>query len=240
MSEPKQITFRDLSKTKSDELDTLEVWVMNRTANVKRSSGNISLNVKVEGEDMALNIPNTWIPICLTNDVSASVIVKSPNFRRACNEGLITIHDADECVEFMQKADAQEELNRLRNLNKEEENQIQMQISMANANNFSSESEVNIGDASKNDPAEARIATAEQASLAGGDSSAVGVLIMVVQVLNDENMREPDRMNYLRTNVKKLKLKDLNYIVKRSTNASIQAWAREAATEKKKIAIQDA
>jgi hypothetical protein len=240
MSEPKEIAFRDLSKLKSDELEALEVWVMNRTANVKQSSGNIALNVKVDGDDLALNIPSTWIPICLTNEVSAPIIIRSPNFRRAYNEGLVTIHDSEECVAYMKRPDAQEEMTRLKNLHKEEENQIQMQVQMARTTNFSSETEIDIGDAGKNNPAEARIASVEQASLAGGDSSAVGVLTMVVQILNDEGMRDPDRMNYLRTNASKLKIKDLQYILKKSTNASIQGWAREAINEKKRTAIQEA
>jgi hypothetical protein len=231
-AEPKQIEFRELSKLKTEELDSMEVWVINRTANVKPSSGIIALNVRVDGEDLGLNIPSTWIPICITNEVSASVVVRSPNFRRAYNEGLFTIHDPEECVEYMRQPDAQEEMNRLRNLHKEEENKIQLQVAMTRPNNFSSESEIDIGDAGKVDPSQARIKDAEQASLAGGDATAVGVLTMVVQILNDEGMRDTDRMNWFRTNSGKLRIVDYQYIVKKSTNQSIQEWARSSLAAK--------
>jgi uncharacterized protein YerC len=219
--EPKKITFAELRGSKDLKLE--EVWVMNRTAHMKKSSGIIALNVRVEGEDHGVSVPDTWIPWCLTDFVGADVLAASVNFRRAVNEGIITLHDSEECRTFMEDADAIEELNRLKNRFVKEEQLIQTNMALQSPSKFSSEAEVETG--STVDLAAQRLETADQAATAGAPE-AIGVLVMIVQVMDDPSMPDTQKSNYLRTNVQKFKKVDFNYIIKKSTNNSIQNWAR--------------
>lgn len=206
----------------SDRIKFEEIWVLNKTSVTEDKPGSVLFSVKVDGDEQSIIIPSTWIPINLTDQVPADVLASSPNFRKVINSGRLTMHYAEDCIRFMQDKDAQAELNRI----KEVDNQLQNII-----NTGSYDEGIKIDVVSQNENAaplnkENRISSIASARELG-DPKALGVLMLVYQVMNDSEITAVAKMNTLRTNRPKMNKIDLKYIMETSEDVNIQNWAKK-------------
>lgn len=213
----RQLKLADLLR--SEHIKYEEIWVLNRTSETEPKPGTVIFTVKVDGDETAVTVPSTWIPINLTDQVPADILAAAPNFRKVVNSGRLTIHVSEDCVKFMNDQDARRELSRIN----ETSQQIQ---NVVNTGEF--EDGVKIDVASEAKETEMKIDN-RIASLAAakelGDPKALGVLFLVFQLLNDEETDAVTKMNSLRINLSKMNKSDLKYIMERSEDENIQVWA---------------
>jgi hypothetical protein len=104
-----------------DDKNIKEVWILNVTGNknvaVKGPKGVIALDVKnrSDGSSTLVEIPPTWVPICLTDQVPKQMLSDSPKFRSILSGGYIKLLDPDAVHQLMQDPEVQEEINSIRN-----------------------------------------------------------------------------------------------------------------------------
>jgi hypothetical protein len=107
-TEPKEISIRDLQKNPNKE--SMSIWAMNRSdRDGSQERGRVFISMRINDEDQDIEIPNTWIPFPLSEIIPAADLIKSPSFLRNVASGLITLHDAEECEEFMKQPEAKKE-----------------------------------------------------------------------------------------------------------------------------------
>lgn len=86
----KRIKTLNISELESKSIK--EVWISNETDQPK---GLIALEVKntADGSPTVVNIPSTWVPICLTDQVPKKMLLDSPKFRAIISGGYIKLLD---------------------------------------------------------------------------------------------------------------------------------------------------
>lgn len=96
--------------------DSGPVFVVNRTAGVKR--GDVFLTVarpNGNGSD-SVNIPSTWIPVDLTSVIKRSQLLNDNNFRQAVTVGMLQlVHPDDAASLFNDSKEARQEFQRIAN-----------------------------------------------------------------------------------------------------------------------------
>lgn len=96
--------------------DSGPVFVVNRTAGVKR--GDVFLVIarpNGNGSD-SVNIPSTWIPVDLTSVIKRSQLLNDNNFRQAVTMGMLQlVHPEDAAALFEQSKEARQEFQRIAN-----------------------------------------------------------------------------------------------------------------------------
>lgn len=88
------------------------IFVKNATS---KPSGTIHLSIvdPSSGKRYPLNIPKTWIPICLNDRLSKSMIEGSFDLRQCIANGALKLVDSEEALKMMQEPDAKAELERV-------------------------------------------------------------------------------------------------------------------------------
>lgn len=106
----KEISLREVvAQNRHDE-----IWVTNITKGDRR--GNVFFTVaNAQGtrEDQ-VNVPATFIPINLTNQVTRDQLLGSSSFRKAVNHGLIRLITPEDAEKFMQEEDSKREWEAVR------------------------------------------------------------------------------------------------------------------------------
>jgi hypothetical protein len=86
------------------------IYVLNRS----NPRGNVTVTVfRPDGSPYLITVPKTWIPICVTDQVSHETIRVSDDFRRNVQIGMLQLLPVAEAKQKLQDKDAQEELERL-------------------------------------------------------------------------------------------------------------------------------
>lgn len=87
------------------------IYVMNRSSNPR---GNVTITCfRPDGNPFLITIPKTWVPICVTDQVSPETVKNSDDFRRQLQNGMLQLLSLDEAKERLSDPDAEEELTRL-------------------------------------------------------------------------------------------------------------------------------
>jgi len=90
--------------------DNKPIYVRNRT----KPKGSIALTIFGENSrPIPLEIPNTWIPICVSATIPLKFLANSTDFRRMLDKGLIELVDPKTAKEIMGMEDARIEYERL-------------------------------------------------------------------------------------------------------------------------------
>ena len=99
-----------------EEKSIRRVWVVNKTRGENRSRVIFSVpKTRGQGQDL-IEVPNTWLPVDLTQQITKRQLMESSDFRTALNAGLLVLIDEKEAQEALQDEDAAEELARLKAL----------------------------------------------------------------------------------------------------------------------------
>ncbi len=99
-----------------EEKSIRRVWVVNKTRGENRSRVIFSVpKTRGQGQDL-IEVPNTWLPVDLTQQITKRQLMESSDFRTALNAGLLVLIDDEEAQEALQDEDATEELARLKAL----------------------------------------------------------------------------------------------------------------------------
>ena len=100
-----QITFKQLEANGDSS-----VWVFNQT----NPKGRVHINVRENhGDPILITVENTWIPMDLTTRCTREAILASSDFRHLANVQAIAIIDHESATEFMKRADAQKEAQKV-------------------------------------------------------------------------------------------------------------------------------
>lgn len=99
-----------------EEKSIRRVWVVNKTRGENRSRVIFSVpKTRGQGQDL-IEVPNTWLPVDLTQQITKRQLMESSDFRTALNAGLLVLIDEKEAQEALEDEDAVEELARLKAL----------------------------------------------------------------------------------------------------------------------------
>lgn len=96
-------------------LDTLisenkPVYVINKS----KPKGDVTITAfRPDGAPKLIIIPKTWIPICVTEQVTAKTISNSDDFRAILNKGMLQLIDPEVAIEALKEPDALLEKNKL-------------------------------------------------------------------------------------------------------------------------------
>lgn len=108
----KQLSVADLEMQGPTE----QIWALNSSAeSVIGSAGEVLLYIpRINGgQSDALFIPQTWLPVNLTSEISRTQLLASSEIRQAVNKNLITLISSDTAKRLMQQEGAKEERARL-------------------------------------------------------------------------------------------------------------------------------
>lgn len=105
------LSIRDLNDSKD-----FDVWVLNNFSGDAR--GDIYIDVAKQsgqGTDLIM-IPNTFVPVNLSDQVSKKQLIKSSDFRRAINSRYVLLISDKDAADKLAEDGAQEEADRVRGL----------------------------------------------------------------------------------------------------------------------------
>lgn len=218
-TEPREINIRELQRNPNKE--TMSIWAMNRSdRGGTQERGRVFIAMRINDEDQDIEVPNTWIPIPLSEIIPAADLIKSPSFLRNVASGLITLHDAEECEEFMKQPEAKREWEVIRKRTHEKTAIL------------ASETLVDNDGDQKQEPSGKMDRITEKQAAGFNDNESEGILHLVRETLTGD-FTEERRNTVFRTNASKLNNDDLEYISKRSTSASLVSWATKLLAERK-------
>lgn len=108
----KTLTLNDLLRQDSNE----EIWVLNTTQGATR--GNVLFPVpNATGTDLDnVVIFNSFVPQCLTNQVTRKQLLESAQFKRAVNRGLLKLVSVEHANVLLQEPGAREEADKVRKM----------------------------------------------------------------------------------------------------------------------------
>lgn len=203
-SEVEVLTLRELEEQEDGSL-----FVLNNT----EPRGEIIFNVTMgKGRDYTVVVPDTWIPFDLSSQARKSEIIDSPDFRRAITKRYIVVVSTKSADEFMRNNEyAEAELERVYN-------------KAGGQNTIAENSERNPNRSTKIDAIKqaASGVPAEQAV----DTSISGAVIQIIARSNSESDDKMDVKEAISLLMgRKLNQKELEYIVKSSSQEAIKAFA---------------
>lgn len=106
----KQLTMRDVIAQDKHE----DIWVLNSTKGNRRGNVFFTVANATGTREDQVNVPSTFIPINLTNQVTREQLLGSSSFRKAVNHELLKVVDAKDAEAFMKEPDAAREWNSVR------------------------------------------------------------------------------------------------------------------------------
>jgi hypothetical protein len=87
------------------------IYVMNRSNNPR---GNVTITMfRPDGHPFLVVVPKTWIPICVTDQVSHDAINNSSDFRRNLSNGMLKLLSVEDAMTQLKDPDSKAELTRL-------------------------------------------------------------------------------------------------------------------------------
>lgn len=89
------------------------IWVVNKTAGENRSQIIFVIPTGQRQQEL-VQIPNTWIPVDLTEQVTKRQLMESTDFRRSLRNGLLDLISDEDAEEILATEDARAEMKRLR------------------------------------------------------------------------------------------------------------------------------
>jgi len=110
MNEKKEITYPDPLTLDFLLEHKLPVYVMNKS----NPRGDVTVTYFTQGQQaQLLVIPKTWIPVCVTEQVSHATLETMDDFRRNLAKAMIQLIPAPQAEKILSSSDAQEEKSRL-------------------------------------------------------------------------------------------------------------------------------
>ena len=112
MAETREMRMKKLSLEETFDLagEGKPVYVLN----MSKPKGDVSVTVfRPDGSPMLVIVPKTWIPICVSDQVSPKFLRDSTDFRKSIMSGMLFPIHPNQAEEFMKDPDAQEERKRL-------------------------------------------------------------------------------------------------------------------------------
>lgn len=172
-----------------------EVWVVNTT----KPQGVIGITLQPEGnrKSIAIMVPATWIPTCITEKVAKADLIKSHNFREAVSNNTLKIIDHNIANIIMNHPTVKRELKKV------------------------GKSSVSITDKPMpqhlDDAMPRQVKQMKKSDTAGVSAFVVGAL--------ESTMDTQDRMVLIRSRADELTSTDYAYIVEHSDNQQLKSWA---------------
>ena len=171
----------DLEK---DKYKNKSIWVGNTTKGSSR--GQVVFRVYDRaGGSTSVNVPDTWLPIDLTEMASREQLLSSSDFRGAIRNGMLVLLKEKQAQELMAKRGATDEVQRVRNLSQEVDNERSTRLAQfMDATNSdvlpqgedTSEAQQRIANAQARSKLHQRIQTAEDVLLEQGEMAVVNRL----------------------------------------------------------------
>lgn len=101
----KRLTIAEVEKQ-----NTSSLFVMNKSV----PRGNINFTIADgAGQSVGIQVPQTWIPVDLSNFAVKEDVIRNPNFRRLVARGFFHLVDAAEAESVLQEPKAQKENDRI-------------------------------------------------------------------------------------------------------------------------------
>jgi hypothetical protein len=97
-----EITKVSITDIDSGEISNKNIWVLNRTgkeSNTIRSEIGIAID-NGDKPDLMLKIPNTGLPICVSDQINSEILLKSSRFRQTIHKGIICLVEANSARKF--------------------------------------------------------------------------------------------------------------------------------------------
>lgn len=188
--------------------DQLEVWALNIAASTHGKNSQVLVAAKnTNGKSATVTIPDTWIPVCLTTQVSKEALLASNEFRAALagnqhHGPLLRIIDTDTAYKILQFPEAQKEqqrLNRARNERREAQR-------------------------SKPSSVDKKPTNLADGKVRKGKAVASGMVIGMTLNHKNGQLEEDQFINTLKANSKSLKRVDLEYMTANSASAKVKRW----------------
>lgn len=191
---PKTLHFSDIEDEK-----VKRIWVLNSTRD-KNADGPVIFTVSNEtGQGVStVEIPLTWIPLDLTNQVSKSQLMSSSYFKRAVNRGLLRLIDEDSASQILNQPGADEEIEKINDLRR----QVGASLTSMNVTN-------EMGDIAS------KTQMSPQNTYAGTETSDVNptVFQLMMDATENPDIKDIQLINSLRTIRTKLTDKDFRFIM---------------------------
>lgn len=201
-----------------------KVYVKNAT---KNPGGQICLSIidPSSGRRYPLNIPRTWIPICLSDRLSDAMIIESFDLRQCISNGTLKLIDPDEAEKIMSQSDAQDELSRI-TTSSHAERQFIKTVKTGKSDNEENGQSVTVIEAS-DDPDSANPLNA---SLSPEDSINQRVVDTVLGVENS-SIKIADAVSIIRAIEEELTENDFSYIISHVEESQFKTYAKRKLAE---------
>lgn len=106
-----RLTIADIE----NEATNSPIWALNGSAEVREAADIVIAIPKLNGASIdQLTLQSTWLPICLTEQISRAQLLAASEFRKAVNRGLVILISEDDAKKIMEGDGADEETERLR------------------------------------------------------------------------------------------------------------------------------
>lgn len=228
MAKIEKLTFADIE----GQPRTAPIWVINTSHNKSygahgENMGEVLIQVKDQHGKVlkpALKVWKSWLPVCVTNAYPRRMLLDSYEFRRAVNDGLITLITEKTARMLEEQEDAAEERQHLA---KEEE---ALRTAWA-AQSMTGEAYVASGD--KDDDRQS-INESGAEVFGGEDKETVPGISANFQAWVERmgTLTEARAMNLLRTR-EKFTTAELKYLIKSTTHAKVKEKASDALSRRK-------
>ena len=106
----KQLTMREVVAQDKHE----DIWVMNATKGNRRGNVFFTVANATGTREDQVNVPATFIPINLTNQVTREQLLSSSSFRRAVNHEMLKLVLPEDAEKFMKEPDSIREFEQVR------------------------------------------------------------------------------------------------------------------------------
>lgn len=221
--EPKRIS---VAEARNIVAEGGSVFVMNQSdRNGLRPRGKIAINIANQGSESVLMIPNTFIPVEVTNIYPGPSLMASERFLQSVDK-IITLHDPQESNIYLENPDARAELMSLNQEKDSFDRQLREEMGNITVSSFDEEGV-------ENNPDENVAKATKRITDVGdvdGDQDAVGVLWSVYEIITDNTVQQDRLMRSVRT-MTDLKTKDLKFISKRARFDNVVNWANVQMSE---------
>lgn len=175
--------------------------------NQSNPKGNVNVTIAAShGEKHTIQIPITYLPVDLSNQMEKESILRNPHFRRLCSNGMLVIVNPDQAEEFLKRPDVEREYRRVYG-----DNATIVQPATVNV-------QVN------NNPTALEQLTVEDRALEAGISPFI--VNMIARIDTGENVA--DLMAELDARMTELRIEELRFLADNTAEAKIKEWAEEA------------
>jgi len=85
------------------------IFVLNTSLFDSGTRGTIIVNFIDGSRKRHFEVPDTFIPLCITDSIPADILLSSPDFKALLNKGVLTLVDSDQAEDFLKTDEAKEE-----------------------------------------------------------------------------------------------------------------------------------